>query len=130
MRIREHHGFSHGVAAGTTEDMNCDSCQLEKAAGQSPVITDSNSSSTDSPQEVTNEKLDEELCKLADAGVLDFVLPTDPLGEAWIIGVRGEMLRLSSKGEVIALIAGIAAATHFIHNRNTRPLFESAFDPG
>jgi hypothetical protein len=39
MRVREHQGFGHGLAPGTDHDMNCTSCQSERAAGTPPVIT-------------------------------------------------------------------------------------------
>ena len=38
MRIREHKGFGHGLRPGTDEDINCLSCQKEKAEGKTPVI--------------------------------------------------------------------------------------------
>jgi len=39
-RVREHHGYGHGLAPGTDHDMNCLSCKRERAAGQVPVITE------------------------------------------------------------------------------------------
>ena len=41
MQIREHRGFGHGLRPGTTHDMNCPSCQAERAAGKPPQIHDS-----------------------------------------------------------------------------------------
>jgi hypothetical protein len=38
MDIRNHRGFGHGLRPGTTEDINCLSCQREKAGGLAPDI--------------------------------------------------------------------------------------------
>ena len=40
MRIREHHGFGHGLRPGDDWDMNCPSCKAEREAGKTPVITE------------------------------------------------------------------------------------------
>lgn len=39
MRVREHHGYGHGLAPCTTEDINCPNCKREKETGVEPVIT-------------------------------------------------------------------------------------------
>jgi hypothetical protein len=39
MRVREHHGFGHGLQPGATEDINCLSCKREKDEGTEPKIT-------------------------------------------------------------------------------------------
>ncbi len=39
MRVREHHGFGHGLRPGTSDDVNCTSCIRENTEGREPVIT-------------------------------------------------------------------------------------------
>src|SRR4249919_3767858 len=39
MDVRYHKGFGHGLTPGQTQDLNCSSCQREKAEGQEPNIT-------------------------------------------------------------------------------------------
>lgn len=39
MNIRHHNGFGHGLRPGTDYDINCLSCQQERAQGIPPVIT-------------------------------------------------------------------------------------------
>jgi hypothetical protein len=38
-RVREHHGYGHGLQPGTDHDLNCGSCQRDRTAGVAPVIT-------------------------------------------------------------------------------------------
>lgn len=38
MRVREHHGFGHGLRPGDDQDINCLSCKREREAGAEPVI--------------------------------------------------------------------------------------------
>jgi hypothetical protein len=37
-RVRQHKGYGHGLRPGTDHDMNCPSCQRDRAAGITPVI--------------------------------------------------------------------------------------------
>jgi len=39
MRIRQHHGYGHGLNPGDNSDLNCPSCQDDIAEGIPPVIT-------------------------------------------------------------------------------------------
>lgn len=40
MRIREHHGFGHGLTPGHDSDLNCPSCKTEAALGVLPRFAD------------------------------------------------------------------------------------------
>lgn len=53
------------------------------------------------------------LSEYSDKGVLDYVLTTEPLGEQWVIGVRGDMLKFTDKNQVVAFLAGLAAMAHW-----------------
>jgi hypothetical protein len=47
MRVREHHGWGHGLPPGTDRDINCRACRREQAEGQEPVITGSDTAPAD-----------------------------------------------------------------------------------
>lgn len=39
MRVREHHGYGHGLRPGEDRDLNCPSCKREQQSGTEPRIT-------------------------------------------------------------------------------------------
>lgn len=39
-RVREHHGWGHGLRPGTTSDLVCTACKRERAEGLIPVISE------------------------------------------------------------------------------------------
>lgn len=49
----------------------------------------------------------------ADKGVLDYVLPTEPLGEEWVLGMRGDIVKLKTKNEAMACLAGLGCMAHW-----------------
>lgn len=51
-----------------------------------------------------------ELQKLSDLDVIDYFLPTDPLGEGWVIGYQGAILKFDT-AQVRAYLLGVAAVT-------------------
>lgn len=59
----------------------------------------------------------EELKKLQDLGVINVVLPTEPLGEEWVLIVEVGGLVKMSQAEVSCFLAGVSALTHFLGRR-------------
>jgi hypothetical protein len=73
-------------------------------------MTDSGIS--DSP-EVTDERIYEDLKAYQDAGMIEYVLPTEPIGEEWIIGYNGRILKFATKEGIIGFLAGIQVGSMF-----------------
>lgn len=65
----------------------------------------------------TNEEILAELNKHKEYGILDYVLPTIPLGESWVVGVRGQIVKLGTKGEVVAFLVGVSATVQWVGAR-------------
>jgi predicted GIY-YIG superfamily endonuclease len=63
---------------------------------------------------MTNERIYADLKAYADAGMIDYVLPTEPLGEQWIVGWRGQILKFTTTEGIIGFLVGIQAATIYI----------------
>lgn len=61
--------------------------------------------------EPTNEQILAELDKLSNYGVIDYVLPTEPLGETWVVGIRGTIAKMNTMDEIVSFLAGVNAAT-------------------
>lgn len=40
-------------------------------------------------------------------GIIDYVLPTEPLGESWVVGVDGRILKFSTREAIVSFLAGI-----------------------
>jgi len=68
--------------------------------------------------EPTNEDILAELDKIAGYGVIEYVLPTKPLGESWVIGVRGRLVKLETKEEALAFLTGVNAAMTWVAERS------------
>lgn len=63
--------------------------------------------------EVTNERIYEDLKAYADGGMLDYVLPTEPLGEEWIVGWQGQILKFVTKEGIVGFLTGIQVCASF-----------------
>lgn len=59
----------------------------------------------------------QELLKLQNLGVINVVLPTDPMGEEWVLVVEVGGLVKMSQAEVSCFLAGVSALTHFLGRR-------------
>jgi hypothetical protein len=65
------------------------------------------------PQEVTDERIYEDLTQYQDAGLIDYVLPTEPLGEQWIVGWNGQILKFTTKEGIVGFLIGIQVCALF-----------------
>ena len=65
---------------------------------------------TTEPPEVTDERIYDDLKAYADAGMIDYVLPTDPIGEQWIVGWNGQILKFVTKEGIVGFLTGIQVA--------------------
>ena len=62
-----------------------------------------------------SEQINKELTKLAEIGVIEYVLPTIPLGDAWVIGLKsGGIMKLDSNESAFIYLAGVSAVTQFV----------------
>ena len=66
------------------------------------------------PPEVTDERIYVDLLSYQRAGMIDYVLPTNPLGEQWIIGWNREILKFTTKEGIVGFLAGIAVCADFV----------------
>ncbi|HEX8390246.1 MAG TPA: hypothetical protein VF597_02410 [Candidatus Saccharimonadales bacterium] len=64
-------------------------------------------------QEVSDEQILEELDKYVQHGVIDYVIPTDPIGEAWVIGYKLTILKFNSKYEVVSFLSGVTVTLNW-----------------
>lgn len=61
-----------------------------------------------------NARILEELDKLVELGVLDYVVPTDPIGEEWVVGHKLQILKFKTPEEITAFLAGVTVVSTFI----------------
>jgi hypothetical protein len=71
----------------------------------------------DLPPEVTDERIYEDLKAYDEAGLIDYVLPTVPLGEQWIIGWDGKILKFTTKEGIVGFLVGIQVCAVFAARR-------------
>ena len=64
--------------------------------------------------EVTDEQILSELQDFSDAGLIDYVLPTEPLGVQWIVGWAGQILKFVTKEGIVGFLAGIKVCAVFV----------------
>jgi hypothetical protein len=77
--------------------------------------------SAEAPPEVTDERIYEDLKQYQDFGMIEYVLPTEPLGEQWIVGWNGQILKFTSKEGVVGFLTGIQVCATFVGNRRPWP---------
>jgi hypothetical protein len=63
--------------------------------------------------EITDEQIYEQLKQYQEMGVVGFVLPTEPLGEQWIVGHGTELLKFTTKEGVIGFLMGMTVLAAF-----------------
>lgn len=72
----------------------------------------------DEPDEVTNERIYDDLKAYQDGGMLEYVLPTEPLGEEWIVGWKGQILKFGPDDGIVGFLMGIQVAGLFLADRS------------
>lgn len=65
-------------------------------------------------EEVSDDQILADLNNYKDAGMIDYVLPTIPLGEQWIVGWQGQILKFVTKEGILGFLLGIQVAAVFI----------------
>ena len=65
--------------------------------------------------EITDEQIYAELRQYELLGVLEYVLPTEPLGEEWVLGVEGRIVKLVGKDQACGFLAGASALARWAH---------------
>jgi hypothetical protein len=58
----------------------------------------------------------DELRKLSDLGVISYYLPTIPEGEQFVVGLKGQILKMD-QDTVVFFLAGVTAASEFLARR-------------
>jgi hypothetical protein len=58
----------------------------------------------------------DELRKLADLGVIGYYLPTIPEGEQFVVGLKGQILKMN-QDSIVFFLAGVTAASEFMARR-------------
>lgn len=56
--------------------------------------------------ELTDEQILQQFKDYESVGFIEYVLPTNPLGEEWILGIDGQICKLIGKGDATIFIAG------------------------
>jgi hypothetical protein len=76
------------------------------------------------PEEITDEQIFETLKQYEAAGVISYILPTEPLGEEWILGVPDELgglMKLKGKDQAVGWLAGAATVAHWAREQQWQP---------
>ena len=69
---------------------------------------------TDTDRGLTSEEIYERFRTYQQMGMLEYVLPTIPLGERWVLGVDGlGICKLMGDGDAIVFIVGMENAIRF-----------------
>lgn len=62
--------------------------------------------------EIAAQAIGAELNKLSSMGVVDYYLPTIPEGEQFVVGVKGQILKMD-QDQVVCFLAGVTAVSEF-----------------
>lgn len=73
------------------------------------------------PPEVTDERIYDDLKAYAAAGMIDYVLPTQPLGVEWVVGWHGQILKFTAKEGIVGFLTGIQVAAMFVGRMRAAP---------
>jgi len=87
-----------------------------------------NDSSLQDGTEVTDERILADLKQYQEVGMIEYVLPTEPLGEQWIVGWNGQILKFLTKEGIVGFLTGIIACATFVGRQraaSTGPIWES-----
>lgn len=83
------------------------------------------------PPEITDEQIYATLKQYEDAGVIKFILPTEPLGEQWILGVDealGGLMKLKGRDQAAGWLAGAMAVAHWAREQSHPSRLERFLD--
>lgn len=62
----------------------------------------------------SDEQIYDDLKGYSDGGLIDYVLATEPLGEQWVIGWEGQILKFLTKEGVLGFLLGIQVCAQFV----------------
>lgn len=63
---------------------------------------------------MTPERAYEELKAYQEAGMISYVLPTDPLGESWVLGLHEAPLAKFTGTDIVTFLIGVNTAMSFL----------------
>jgi len=72
---------------------------------------------SDYPEGFSDEDVYEKFKTWVEVGVLQYVLPTEPLGESWVLGVDGQIVKLVGVDQAVAWLSGADAVTRLVARR-------------
>lgn len=78
--------------------------------------------STAEPTEVSDERIYEDLKQYQDMKMIEYVLPTEPLGEQWVVGWNGQILKFVTKEGIVGFLTGIQVCATFVGKQRRMPL--------
>lgn len=79
------------------------------------------------PPEVTDERIYDDLKQYQEMGMIEYVLPTEPLGEQWIVGWNSQILKFLTKEAIVGFLTGIMACATYVGKQraaSTGPIWE------
>lgn len=76
------------------------------------VLADADVPAWEPPGDDMIRAADTELQKLSDGGVIEYYLPTDPIGEQFVVGVKSQIIKLDQE-TVWMFLAGVTATAEF-----------------
>jgi hypothetical protein len=83
--------------------------------------------STTESAEVSNETIYQHLKDYQEAGMIEYVLPTEPLGEQWIVGHDRQILKFLTKEGIVGFLVGISVCATYVGRLQAasgRPIWE------
>jgi hypothetical protein len=69
------------------------------------------------PEGITSKQIYAALQQYQDLGVIQYVVPTHPLGEQWVLGQEGKIVKLIGDDQAAAWLAGAAAVARHLAAR-------------
>ena len=84
--------------------------------------TSETSETSEMPAEITDEEILADLDAYKNGGLIDYVLPTVPLGEQWIVGWNGRILKFVTKEGIVGFLTGIQVCAMFAAKQREDPL--------
>jgi len=100
---------------GQAEGLMAARLQAEHALAPRPVTDPIAPAGEEDGSELTPEMAYGELRAYERLGMLEYVLPTEPLGEAWTLGFKGQIIKLAGMDQCAAFLAGMSVAAHWAH---------------
>jgi hypothetical protein len=114
--IHEHHFSDMGPGAGLESVTLQGHVPLHQVNTLFEVLAHTDEPAWEPPPDDMIQAADAELQKLSDGGVIEYYLPTIPVGEEFVVGVKGQIIKLDVE-TVWMFLAGVTATAEFAARR-------------